>query len=323
MKNKWVLAAVLILTASAAVFLFFKHPWKGRSGPPPKFVTVERGSIRKFVTATATVQPQNRLEMKAPVGGRIDQILVQEGQNVKTGDVLAVMSSTERAALIDAARSQSPEELKYWEDVYKTIQIVSPIDGEVIVKSTQPGQTVTPTDDVIVLSDRLIVEAQIDETDIGRVKEGQAAKITLDAYPDIEVEAKVGHIYYESQIVNNVTTYKVDILPDSVPAVFRSGMSANIQILQVSKENILTVPIEAVKHGKDGNDFVLVSRGKNEKLEKRPVETGISDDATIEIVSGVEENDTLVIPPPKQAGAKPQNKGGGNPFAPSFGGRKK
>ncbi len=322
-KRGWILLLVLAAIAGAGFYVIHGRMAAAKI-TPPRLVKPVIGDIQKSVTATATVQPQNRLEMKPPVGGRIDKILVEEGQTVKTGDVLAVMSSTERAALLDAAHSQGAEEVSYWENVYKPIQMFAPIDGEVIVKSVQPGQTVTTTDPVVVLSDRLIVEAQVDETDIGKVKEGQKAVITLDAYPDIEVNATVGHIYYESLVVNNVTIYKVDILPEKVPDVFRSGMSANIRIVQAEKDNVLTVPLEAVKHGKGGKgSFVLVDQGKNQKPEKRTVETGISDDSTVEIVSGIDENDVLVIPAPKAAGKGAPKAGASNPFMPSMGGQRK
>ena len=98
--------------------------------------------------------------------------------------------------------------------------ILSPIDGEVIVATIQPGQTVTTTDDVVVLSDHLIVRAQVDETDIGKIQLGQKAFISLDAYPDRRIQATVEHIYYESSTVNNVTIYNVDLLPNGCSAVF-------------------------------------------------------------------------------------------------------
>ena len=85
----------------------------------------------------------------------------------------------------------------------------------------QPGQTVTTSDAVVVLSDRLIVRAQVDETDIGKIKLNQGAFITLDAYLDTKIGAVVDHIYYESETVNNVTIYKVDLIPENTPEFFR------------------------------------------------------------------------------------------------------
>ena len=138
-------------------------------------------NIRAVISTTGDVEPQNRLELKPPIGGRVEEILVHEGDRVKVGQILAWMSSTDRAALLDAARSQGPEALKYWSEVYKPTPLISPIDGDVIVRAVEPGQTVTATTAVLVLSDRLIVNAQVDETDVGKVKVGQKAIVSLDA----------------------------------------------------------------------------------------------------------------------------------------------
>ena len=100
----------------------------------------------------------------------MERVLVTEGDVVKQGQVLAWMSSTDRAALLDAARMQSKETSSYWETVYKPTPLIAPISGQVIVQQIQPGQTLGLDSAVVVLSDRLIVKAQVDETDIGRVK---------------------------------------------------------------------------------------------------------------------------------------------------------
>ena len=65
------------------------------------------GSIQTFISTTGVVQPQNRLEIKPPISGRIEEIKVKEGEKVIVGQILAWMSSTERAALLDTARSQA------------------------------------------------------------------------------------------------------------------------------------------------------------------------------------------------------------------------
>jgi len=196
---------------------------------------------------------------------------------------------------MDAARAQGEESLKYWQEAYKPTPLIAPIDGEVIVRAVEPGQTVTSSDAVIVLSDRLIVKAQVDETDIGKVKLGQPAIISLDAYPQIKVNGTVDHISYESKIVNNVTIYEVDILPERVPEVFRSGMSANVDIIERSKENILLIPLSAVKQDKEGI-FVLLSQGKGIEPIKRRVELGISDEKNGEVVSGLRSDRSPFMP---------------------------
>ena len=315
-KRKWPLYLVIFIVIIAAI-IFIKTI---RKAPAENLQEVSPviGGIQTTITATATVQPQNRLEIKPPINGRVDRILVQEGEMVKAGQILALMSSTERAALLDAARTHGTEEIKYWEDVYKPTPLLSPVDGEVIVSKDYSGQIITIADDVVVLSDHLIVQAQVDETDIGKIKLDQEASLSLDAYPQIKIEGKVNHIYYESLIVNNVTIYQVDILPENVPDVFRSGMSATVNIVEKAKDGILILPLAAVKRGKEG-PYVLVSRGKGMKPEERKIETGIADEKNIEIVSGLTPEDKVLMAVQKYKANTA--KSGTNPLSP-FGARR-
>jgi len=279
------------------------------------------GNLQRFISTTGNVEPQNRLEIKPPIGGRIEEILVEEGQKVHRGDILALMSSTERATLLDAAHLKNKNELEYWKKVYKATPLIAPIDGEVIVRAVEPGQTVVATDAVIVLSDRLIIKADVDETDIGKVKVGDRATVSLDAYPETKEEATVDHISYESTIVNNVTIYKVDILPGTIPSFFRSGMSANVDIVTDSKQNILLVPLKAVIKD-NGNSFVLLKNGKDKPTPQK-VQLGMDDDENVEVVSGLSPGDTIIISSKKYT-LPSENKGNGsNPFMPKFDRKKK
>jgi membrane fusion protein, macrolide-specific efflux system len=315
--NRWKIyagTAVVIV----AIFLFMRAGRKP-SGEVVREIQPVKGSIQATITSTATVQPQNRLEVKPPINGRIDEILVTEGEMVKTGQTLAWMSSTERAAILDAARAYGIEKVKYWADVYKPTPLIAPIDGQVIVSTDEPGQTVTSSEAVVVLSDRLIVQAQVDETDVGKVRVGQGAVISLDAYPEIKVKGKVDHIYYESKIINNVTIYQVDILPETTPEAFRSGMSATVDITEAAKQDVLTLPLDAIKRGKEG-PYVMVSRGAGKKPEERKVELGLSDDKNAEIISGLAAGDRIIETSQKFLPASTV-KSGTNPFMPSRRGR--
>ncbi|MCX5698440.1 MAG: efflux RND transporter periplasmic adaptor subunit [Candidatus Omnitrophica bacterium] len=302
-----VMAGVLI----AGVFLVSKLKPKADTDNLVREVMVTRGSIQTIISTTGTVLPKNRLEVRPPVGGRIESIF-------KAGTTLAWMSSTERAALLDAARGQGEEKLKYWQEAYKPIALLAPIDAEVIVATTQPGQTVTTSDAVIVLSDTLIGRAQVDETDIRKIKLGQKAQIILDAYPDTKINAVVEHMYYESQTVNNVTIYPVDLIPESIPDFFRSGMNTTINFIENSKENILLVPAEAVYQDKE-ESFVLLKKEGQSGLLQQPVKLGITDDKFIEVSSGVSEKDIVVIKNKKFM--LPKSDTGSSPFTP-FGQKK-
>ena len=311
-KLKLFFILVVILIVSGVTIKYLR---KGRpSDEVIREITPVRGAIKTFISSTGTVLPKNRLEIKPPVNGRIEEILVKEGDKVKQGDILAWMSSTERAALLDAARGKDEETLKYWQEAYKPIPLPAPIDGEVIVAKTQPGQTVTTTDAVLVLSDYLIVRAQVDETDIGKIKLNMKAVISLDAYPDTKINAYVEHIYYESEVVNNVTTYEVDLMPEGVPEFFRSGMNAVVDFIEQGKEDVLLIPVEAV-HKEKNEAFVYVKENKAKEEIKKEVKLGISDDKNVEIISGITENDRIILKTKKYM--LPKEESGTNPFFPS------
>ncbi|MDP2928291.1 MAG: HlyD family efflux transporter periplasmic adaptor subunit, partial [Candidatus Omnitrophota bacterium] len=314
LKTILVIAGVLIV----GVFMVMRFKPKADTDNIVREIMVTRGSIQTIISTTGTVLPKNRLEVRPPVGGRIESILVKEGQQVKAGTTLAWMSSTERAALLDAARGQGEEKLKYWQEAYKPIALLAPIDAEVIVATTQPGQTVTTLDAVIVLSDTLIGRAQVDETDIRKIKLGQRAQIILDAYPDTKINASVEHMYYESRTVNNVTIYEVDLIPESIPDFFRSGMNTTINFVENSKEGSVIIPVETVYRDKD-ESFVLIKKEGQSDLLRQPVKLGISDDKFIEVISGVSEKDIVVLKNKKFVLPKSDN--GSSPFTP-FGQKK-
>ena len=302
----------LVIFTVAGVFIT-KMRQKNSPHETVKEIKPMIGSIRTFISCTGTVLPKNRLEVKPPVNGRIDKILVQEGDQVKTGEILAWMSSTERAAMLDAARGKGEEALQYWQETYKPIPLPASIDAEVIVATTQPGQTVTTADAVVVLSDHLIVRAQVDETDIGKIKPDMQAIITLDAYPDTKIKAIVEHIYYESKTVNNVTIYAVDLKPEEVLQFFRSGMNATVDFIEQTRVDVLLIPEEAVNREKD-NTFVLVKQNNANVPLRVEVELGISDDKNVEVISGLKENDIIIVKSGKYT--LPKSTTGTNPFMP-------
>lgn len=314
MRNKKVLIIGAACLIGITGFVLAKRAKNVDSnGEITKEITPVLGTIQTYISTTGTVLPKNRLAVKPPVNGRVESIQVVEGEKVKAGKVLAWMSSTERAALLDAAQGQGEEVLKYWKEAYKAIPLLSPIDSEVIVATTQPGQTVTTSDAVVVLSDHLIVRAQVDETDIGKIKLGQGAYISLDAYPGEKINATVEHIYYESTTVNNVTVYYVDLLPENVPVFFRSGMNATVDFKAAGKENILTIPVAAVSKEKDAS-YVLLKNEPSKEPVKRRVVLGITDDKNVEVLSGINADDTIVFKAKKYS--RPKSTTGSNPFSP-------
>lgn len=310
-SKKWLWIGLLLVVLIAAGVTY---KMKDRNKITYREFKLHRGDLEKTILSTGTVQPENRLEIKAPIAGRIDQVLTDEGKLVKKGQILAWMSSTERAALLDAARARGTEELRRWEDMYKPTPILAPLPGTIILRNVEPGQTITATDAIFAMSDRLTVKAQVDETDIAKIQLHQKAEIVLDAYPDKKLEASVDQIAFEAKTVNNVTTYVVDVLPSEAPAYMRAGMTANVSFSQEKKEDALLLSSEAIMVS-DGKSKVLVRVGENPP-EERLIETGLSDGKRTEVVSGLQEGDVVV-----RAEMKDAKPGSSNPFSPFGSGR--
>nr|HNI58129.1 HlyD family efflux transporter periplasmic adaptor subunit [Elusimicrobiota bacterium] len=253
----------------------------------------ERAQAEADLAQAQLVSPLNRVEIKPPIAGRIEDIRVAEGSRVEKAQVLAWMSTTDRAAILDAARAQGPEALKRWDDVYRPTPIAAPLAGEIILKNIVVGQTVDQSSVLFALSDRLIVLAQVDEVDIGRVTEGLPARITLDAYPQLSIPGRVFNILHEGKNVSNVITYGVKVAPEKTPPFFRSQMTANVSFVLQRKESALLVPAAAVQD-RNGVKQVLVP-GADGKPSAREVTTGLENGESVEILTGVNEGDSVLV----------------------------
>jgi macrolide-specific efflux system membrane fusion protein len=309
-QKKIIFGVLALLVIAGGGYYFWKQ--NKNSQPVYKQLPVVKGDIEVTILATGTVQPENRLEIKAPVAGRMESILIKEGQKVSKGQIIAWMSSTERAAMLDAARAKGAEEFKRWSELYLATPVMAPISGTIILRSVEQGQTFTTADAIFTMSDRLTVKAQVDETDISQIKLKQQAQIVLDAYPGQKVPAKVDQIAFDSKTVNSVTTYIADVLPEKTPEFMRSGMTANVTFFIESRKGILLVPNEAIKV-LDGRTVVQL-QVPDGKSVSREIQVGISDGKNTEVLDGLVEGDVTTVVEVK---LNRDSKKGSNPFAPT------
>lgn len=314
-KSKAFIVTVLAIIVVAAGVFF----WSGRGGDEVvhKPLPIKKGDLEVTILATGTVQPENRLDIKAPVAGRMEQVLVQEGQKLRKGQIIAWMSSSERAAMLDAARAKGEDEYKRWSEMYLATPVMAPISGTLILRNVEPGQTFTTTDAIFTMSDRLTVKAQVDETDISQIKLKESAQIILDAYPGQKIKANVDQIAFDAKTVNSVTTYIVDVLPEKTPEFMRSGMTANVTFFIESRKDVLLVPNEAIKV-QEGRTMVTVL-GADGKRQPREIQVGVTDGKNTEILDGLQDGDTVYVTQVKLGGR--DGKKGSNPFSPMGGQR--
>ncbi|MCX5801532.1 MAG: efflux RND transporter periplasmic adaptor subunit [Candidatus Eisenbacteria bacterium] len=315
-KLYFIIIPVLIILAG----LFYLRERRLANTDQPAYETarVESGSIEVKVLSTGTIEPYTRVEVSSSVSGRIDKVEVNEGDRVKEGDILAWISSEDRIALLDAARSalesaqekndeeaikQAKEASEIADKAYKLVPLTNSIRGEVIMRSCEPGQNVTTATVLFAIADRLVASVQVDEADIGKIKVKQKAWVVLDAFPDERVNARVTKISREGTLVSGVVEYDVMVEPVQVPGDWASGMTANVEFVVASKDSILVIPKGAVSE-ENGDSFVTV-------LEDRPirrsVKTGITDGKTIEITEGLRAGDTVVLSETVTTGSTPSS----------------
>ena len=190
--------------------------------------------------------------------------------------------------------------------------IYSPIDGIVISKSVEEGQTVaasfsTPTLFTIAkdLTDMQCI-AKVDEADIGGVEVGQRVTFTVDAYPDDVFSGSVKQVRQNATTTNNVVTYEVVISAPNADLKLKPGLTANVTIYTMERTGVVSVPSAALRFTPEpsiiGKKYVIKDVAGDKKLwtlegnvfTAHKVETGITDGVHTEIKSGLDEG-TVVI----------------------------
>jgi macrolide-specific efflux system membrane fusion protein len=141
------------------------------------------------------------------------------------------------------------------------------------------------------------VDTFVDEVDIGKVKVGQKATFTVDSFPSREFNGKVVAIYPKAVIQENVVNYDVVVeITDPYDGLLRPEMTASVTIQLDARENVLAVPVKAVKRER-GKSVVYV-RSSAGSAQPREVKVGWKDSQWVEIVSGLEEGQTVLLETP-------------------------
>ena len=209
--------------------------------------------------------------------------------------------------------------------------ITSPIDGTVISKSVEEGQTVAAsfnTPELFTIAKDLTnmqVVANVDEADIGGVKEGDRVTFTVDAYPDDTFEGTVKQVRLEATTTNNVVTYEVVISAPNADLKLKPGLTANVTIYTQERSGVLAVANKALRFTPTketvGKDMKIVDcKGKNKvwtlngnTLTAHPVTIGQSDGINTEITKGLKQGEKIVteivVNVPEEEDAPQQSQG--------------
>lgn len=190
--------------------------------------------------------------------------------------------------------------------------ITSPIDGVVLSKSVEEGQTVAAsfsTPELFTIAQDLTnmqVVADVDEADIGDVKEGERVTFTVDAYPDDTFEGEVKQVRQEATTTNNVVTYEVVISAPNADLKLKPGLTANVTIYTAERKGVLSVPSKALRFTPQKETvgkmkIVDAANAKNKvwtiegnSIVAHKVNIGMTDGTNTQIVGGIAEGTKVV-----------------------------
>ena len=185
-------------------------------------------------------------------------------------------ASYERAtASLESARADvaaAMADLKLNETNLSKTCICSPINGIILSRNVDPGQTVATNFQAPVLFTiaedlrKMEVQVDVDEADVGQVREGQKATFTVDAYPNKRFDARISELRYGSEVVQGVVTYKAVLTADNPDLLLRPGMTATAEITVQNISNAMTVPNAALRFAPPAGNEIADNRSFVRKL---------------------------------------------------------
>ena len=278
------------------------------------------GALTDATTATArvgsyacaaggTLSPQLRQTITAAASGEITSLNVSVGSRVSAGTVLAAIGGeSAENSLADAALAVQNAQLSLQsaQEALDSYTITSPISGTVIEKNLKAGDQLNGGDSgaMAVIYDLSQLELQMDvsELDIGQIQPGQTVEITAEALPGQTFTGVVEKVSVNGTTTDGFTTYPVTILLSEYGDL-NPGMNVSADIIVERAENAMCVPAEAVNS--DGTVLVAgegafaedgVTIADPSKIESRPVTLGRGNQDFVEITSGLEEGETVLLP---------------------------
>ncbi|MGN0708442.1 MAG: efflux RND transporter periplasmic adaptor subunit [Faecalibacterium sp.] len=266
--------------------------------------TARINGINSISSACFLYQAERTLTAKA--AGTVTAIHVKEGDTVDQNTILIELWGDDLNESIQSASESlrnAEISMKNMQDTMNNYTITSPISGTVVEKDAKQGDLMSANSTMCVLYDMSYLEMiiNVDELQISSLSVGQTVQVTADAVPDKTYTGKVTRVSLAGSTSGGTTTYPVTIRIDSIEGL-RPGMNANAEIVIAESKNALVVPNAAVVRG----GYVLVSTSSpsaaNAAREMQapegsvyvPVTVGVSDDDYTEILSGLQEGDTIL-----------------------------
>jgi HlyD family secretion protein len=327
-KKKTYIWLVIILAV-----VFGGYYYLNSKKPKTTYTTqnVTRGTLARTVSVTGKLFSKDQVDLAFPViGGEVVWLDAEVGQHVTKGQVLAKFDSR---SLLESVR-QAEQEVKYQKrtfahmddnkafdndqelaqrakikeaesalqvakiNFYKSV-LTAPVDGVIVAKNIEKGEVALVNSPILTIarSSELEIQSNVPESDIVKLQVGQKANVIFDALPSEDIlSAEVTEIDPASTVIQDVVYYRVKFKLNAPDARLKIGMSEDIDVLTASKDNVLMIPLRAVKtEGKER--FVEVLKDEvNNVTEKIKITTGLEgDEGMVEVASGnLKEGDKVI-----------------------------
>ncbi|HUJ85908.1 MAG TPA: efflux RND transporter periplasmic adaptor subunit [Burkholderiales bacterium] len=234
---------------------------------------------------------------------QLDADLAEAGKKKKRARAAQLRLGKARVASALAAVEQRQAQLQQAQAALERTTIRAPVDGTVILRNVDAGQTVAVSPAApalfVIAQDlhEMRVEAAVDQADVGRLRVGQSATFTVDAFPRRSFGGEIRQIRKSPQNVRNVVSYTVVIAAPNPDLALLPGMSANVQVVLERRDNALKLPNAALRFhppgAQAGSRVWILAQGKLQAVDLR---LGLSDGTSTEVLSGpLKQGDDVVI----------------------------
>lgn len=330
-----------------AIYADFNAPVKAgqliaKIDPRPYQVKVDESAAALSNAKAQLGKDQADLAYKKITYERTQRLLEAEAVSQDTLDSAqsAYKQSVAQVALDRASIEQQTANLHDAQVNLNYTNIVSPVDGTVVSRNVDVGQTVaasfqTPTLFLIAKDlTQMQVDTNVSESDIGNVGDGAAAGFTVDAFPGREFEGAVGQVRQAPITVQNVVTYDVVVNVANPELLLKPGMTANVTIITAKRDNVLRVPVQAIRFtpkqmsrqqaaaphanlpaARQARVWVM---GGGENLRPVSIETGLDDGNFVEVLSGDLKPGDAVVTDEVSASAGTASSGLASPLSSSM-----
>lgn len=324
---------ILISVSVLLLFLFSCNRNTQQSSNTTSSVTeytVKKTNLVDTITVSGTIKAESSAEVQALVSGVVKKIYVKEGDTVKAGDLLVELDDTDyRLSYLKALQNyelaknsgskllieQRQLELDIAKRDLDRCKITSPVDGIVTALNVEVNDYVSKGTTVDVVArvvnvNNLYVSASVEEMDYSKIKVGQTASLTFEAFEGVNFPAKVTYVGSEAQISSGIVTIPIKlnlISPKSLQQSSTStrgqqleelmnkiipGLSCEAEIVVMNKTNVMVVPTGAITY-ESGKAYVTVKNGNT--TEKRQVSVGEKFSSGYEILDGLKEGEVIII----------------------------